>query len=145
MIVFLYPGQGSQEPGMGSPWTDHPSWELVAEASEVAGRDVEALLLHADADELRQTRNSQLATYVLSMVVFDAVTRIGVEPTGHAGHSLGEYTALAFAGAMTFEDGLKLVRLRRPQLCSSAMHKTQYSSCLLVYFIQHVSMLVLYE
>ena len=52
MIVFLYPGQGSQEPGMGSSWTEHPSWELVAEASEVAGRDVEELLLRADAEEL---------------------------------------------------------------------------------------------
>ena len=94
MIVFLYPGQGSQEPGMGSPWTEHPSWELVAEASDVAGRDVEALLLHADADELRQTRNSQLATFVLSMVVFDAVTRVGAEAARHAGHSLGELSLI---------------------------------------------------
>lgn len=62
-----------------------------------------------------------------------------------AGLSLGEYTALSFAGAMTFEDGLKLVRLRRPQLCSPAMHKTPYSFCFLVYVIQHVSMLVSYE
>ena len=64
MIVFVYPGQGSQEPGMGSAWTSHPSWELVSEASEAAGRDVEALLLHGDAEELKRTRNSQLSTYV---------------------------------------------------------------------------------
>lgn len=120
MIVFLYPGQGSQEPGMGSPWTDHPSWELVAEASEVAGRDVEALLLHADADELRQTRNSQLATYVLSMVVFDAVTRIGVEPTGHAGHSLGEYTALTAAGVVDYTDAVRLVSERGDAMQAAA-------------------------
>ncbi len=112
MIVFLYPGQGSQEPGMGSPWTGHPSWELVAEASEVAGRDVEALLLHADADELRQTRNSQLATFVLSMVVFDAVTRVGAEAAAHAGHSLGEYTALTAAGVIDFADAVQLVSER---------------------------------
>src|SRR4051812_46198493 len=69
MIVFTYPGQGSQKPGMGEPWREHPSWELVAEASEAAERDVESLLLSADADELKQTRNAQLATFVLSMVV----------------------------------------------------------------------------
>ena len=71
MIVFLYPGQGSQAPGMGSAWTEHPSWELVDEASEVAGRDVGALLTTADAEALKETRNSQLATFVLSMVGLD--------------------------------------------------------------------------
>ena len=68
------------------------SWELVDEASAAAGRDVAHLLLHADADELKQTRNSQLATFVASLVVLDAVERLGVEPAVYAGHSLGEYT-----------------------------------------------------
>jgi [acyl-carrier-protein] S-malonyltransferase len=109
MIAFTFPGQGSQKPGMGQPWVGHESWELVAEASEVAGRDIERLLLDADADELRHTRNSQLATYVLSLVVLDAVERLGVEPDAHAGHSLGEYTALTAAGALDFADGVRLV------------------------------------
>ena len=65
MIAFTFPGQGSQKPGMGRSWVDHPSWELVGEASTAAGRDVGHLLLDADADELRQTRNAQLATFVL--------------------------------------------------------------------------------
>src|SRR5438445_7171333 len=85
-IAFTFPGQGSQKPGMGQPWVDHESWELVSEASEAAGRDVAHLLLDADAAELTQTRNSQLATYVLSLVVLDAVERIGVEPAVTAGH-----------------------------------------------------------
>jgi [acyl-carrier-protein] S-malonyltransferase len=109
MIAFTFPGQGSQQPGMGHPWADHESWELVAEASEVAGRDVERLLLDADADELRHTRNSQLATYVLSLVVLDAVERLGVEPDALAGHSLGEYTALTASGSLDFADGVRLV------------------------------------
>jgi [acyl-carrier-protein] S-malonyltransferase len=109
MIAFTFPGQGSQKHGMGRPWVDHPSWELVNEASAAAGRDVGQLLLEADAEELRQTRNSQLATFVLSLVVLDAVERLGVEPARFAGHSLGEYTALAAAGAVEFGDAIRLV------------------------------------
>jgi [acyl-carrier-protein] S-malonyltransferase len=112
MIAFTFPGQGSQKPGMGAPWKDHPSWELVEEASTVAGRDVAHLLLDADADELRDTRNSQLATYVLSLVVLDAVERLGVDPARVAGHSLGEYTALTAAGVLSFADGVTLVAER---------------------------------
>ena len=112
MIAFTFPGQGSQKPGMGEAWREHPSWELVAEASEVAGRDVAQLLLEADADELRDTRNAQLATYVLSLVVLDAVERLGVDPARVAGHSLGEYTALTAAGVLSFADGVKLVTER---------------------------------
>ncbi len=112
MIAFTFPGQGSQKPGMGAPWHQHPSWELVAEASEAAGRDLEHLLLDADAEELKLTRNAQLATFVLSMVVLDAVERLGVEPDRLAGHSLGEYSALTASGALDFEDGVRLVAER---------------------------------
>ena len=55
MIVFTFPGQGSQKPGMGDAWRDHPSWELVAEASSVLGRDLEHLLLHTEAEEITRT------------------------------------------------------------------------------------------
>lgn len=112
MIAFTFPGQGSQKPGMGAAWADHPSWELVGEASEVAERDLAALLLDADADELVQTQNAQLATFLTSLVVLDAVERTGVEPARVAGHSLGEYTALVAAGAVSFEDGVRLVTER---------------------------------
>ena len=112
MIVFTYPGQGSQKPGMGQLWADHPSWELVSEASEAAGRDIEELLLRADAETLKQTRNAQLSTFVLSMVVLDAVSRVGVEAAGHAGHSLGEYSALTASGAVDFADAVRLVTER---------------------------------
>ncbi|MGH9187981.1 MAG: ACP S-malonyltransferase [Acidimicrobiales bacterium] len=112
MIAFTFPGQGSQKPGMGQPWVDHDSWELVAEASEATERDIDHLLLHADADELRHTRNSQLSTYVLSLVVLDAVERLGVDATFMAGHSLGEYSALTAAGALDFADGVRLVAER---------------------------------
>ncbi len=112
MICFTYPGQGSQAAGMGSAWVDHPSWELVAEASEAAGRDVARLLLDSTDDELRHTRNSQLATFTVSMIALDAVTRVGIETAGHAGHSLGEYSALVAAGVVDFDDGVRLVAER---------------------------------
>lgn len=112
MIVFTFPGQGSQKPGMGEPWVDHPSWELVAEASAATERDVAHLLLRADADELKETRNSQLATMVASLVVLDAVERLGVEPAAYAGHSLGEYSALVASGAVAVADGFRLVAER---------------------------------
>lgn len=102
---------------MGRPWLDHESWELVGEASEIVGRDVGHLLLDADADELKDTRNAQLTTFVASLMVLDAVERLGIEPGICAGHSLGEYTALAATGSLGFDDGLRLVTER-----ASAMH-----------------------
>jgi [acyl-carrier-protein] S-malonyltransferase len=124
MIAFTFPGQGSQRPGMGQAWVDHDSWELVGEASEHAGVDVDALLLTADADELVSTRNAQLATFVLSLVVLDAIERTGVEPARVAGHSLGEYTALVAAGALSFEDGVRLVAERGNAMLAAAEERT---------------------
>ena len=112
MLAFTFPGQGSQKPAMGAPWQDHPSWSLVAQASAVAGRDVAALLLSADAEELKETQNAQLATFVLSMVVFDATRRAGVGASHVAGHSLGEYSALVAAGVLDYTDGVRLVTER---------------------------------
>ena len=117
MLAFTFPGQGSQRPGMGQPWVGHDSWELVTEASDISGRDVGRLLLDADAEELKDTRNAQLTTFVSSLMVLDAVERLGIEPSLCAGHSLGEYTALAATGALGFDEGIRLVVAR-----ADAMH-----------------------
>lgn len=123
MLAFTFPGQGSQRPGMGRPWVGHDSWELVDEASDVAGKDVGALLLDADAEVLKDTRNAQLTTFVSSLMVLDAVERLGIEPSFCAGHSLGEYTALTATGALSFEDGVRLVVER-----ADAMHEAGLAS-----------------
>jgi len=94
---------------MGRAWLEHPSWEVVEEASAVASRSVARLLLDVDQDELTLSANAQLATFVLSLVVLDAIERVGIEPTVCAGHSLGEYTALVASGALGFDEGVRLV------------------------------------
>ena len=120
MLAFTFPGQGSQHPGMGRAWVDHPSWCLVAIASEAAGRDVAAQLLDAEADELRRTENAQLSTYVLSLVVHDAVRALGVRGQIVAGHSLGEYSALTAVGAVSLTDGVRLVAERAAAMQAAA-------------------------
>ena len=122
MLAFTFPGQGSQRPGMGASWVDHPSFELVEHASEVVGRDVATLLLKADQETLTNTANAQLATFVTSLVVLDAAERIGLEPAACAGHSLGEYTALVATGALGYEDGLELVAERGTAMSEAAEH-----------------------
>jgi [acyl-carrier-protein] S-malonyltransferase len=124
MIVFTFPGQGSQKPGMGEPWRDHPSWELVDEASAIAGRDLSRLLLDADADELRSTDNAQMSTFLTSLVVLDAVERVGVEPAAAAGHSLGEYTALVAGGTLSLDDGVRLVQERGAAMLEAARDRS---------------------
>ena len=112
LIAFTFPGQGSQKPGAGQAWVGHPSWTVVQAAADASGRDVAGLLLTATAEELRRTDNAQLATYVASLLVLDAVRRLGVDASYVAGHSLGEYTALTAAGVLSPADGAVLVTER---------------------------------
>lgn len=98
---------------MGAPWREHPSWSVVASISAATGRDVASLLVEADAETLRSTRNAQLAAFSLSMVILDAARSAGLEGEGAvAGHSLGEYSALVAAGAVSLDEGARLVAAR---------------------------------
>lgn len=113
MYAFVFPGQGSQRRAMGAPWRDTPSWSLVAQQSEVTGRDIAYLLLDAGAEELQVTSNAQLATFTLSLVILDAVQAAGVAgPGAVAGHSLGEYTALVAAEVLEATMAARLVAAR---------------------------------
>jgi [acyl-carrier-protein] S-malonyltransferase len=85
---------------------------LVERASEATGVDVGHLLLEADEDELRDTANAQLSTFVVSLVTAEGARQAGKEATHFAGHSLGEYTALVAGGAVRFDEGCRLVQAR---------------------------------
>lgn len=72
-VALVLPGQGSQRPGMGATWCDTPGWALVEQASALLGRDLQSLLLDADAEVLRATREAQVATYLTSLLALDAL------------------------------------------------------------------------
>ena len=126
--AFLFPGQGSQSVGMG--YELYEQYEEARARFEVANEmlgDVDLLTLMfglessiTDPEEmLKQTEITQPALYTHSLAIMAVLDAEGVQPDMAAGHSLGEYSALAAVGALSFEDGLRVVR-RRGELMSEA-------------------------
>jgi len=112
--VFLYPGQGSQFPGMAADLYDH--YESVKSlfdmASEVCDRDMKELVFEASDEKLTETENAQPAIVLASLAALEGMKAEGISSTGAAGHSLGEYTAMVDAGVLTARDALKAVTAR---------------------------------
>ena len=113
-FAFVFPGQGSQSVGMLDGWGEHPAVrQTLDEASSALGEDVRALIHDGPKEQLDLTTNTQpvmLAAGIACYRVWLAET--GLAPSLVAGHSLGEYTALVAAGALTLADALPLVRFR---------------------------------
>lgn len=109
--AYIFPGQGSQYVGMGKDFfdADPASRDLFIKADRLLDIPLSRMCFEGPEEELKQTRNTQPAIFLHSYVVF---SKLGAKPDMVAGHSLGEYTALVAAGALSFEDGLALVRLR---------------------------------
>ena len=120
--ALLFPGQGAQSVGMGKEMAEAfpEARARFEEADSLLGYSLSGLCWEGPAEELTRTEYCQPALYVTSMAALAALeseiqrgqTLEGLTPTAAAGLSLGEYTALAAAGAFSFADGLKLVRLR---------------------------------
>src|SRR5829696_2771538 len=114
-VAFVFPGQGSQAPGMGLDFAefDGAAAELYQWASACLGWDLAETLRTASPDELRQTYIAQPAIFCVSVAALRALEEAGVpRPAYVAGHSLGEFSALVAAGALSFEAGLLLVARR---------------------------------
>ncbi len=114
MVVFLFPGQGSQFPGMARDLFEKYASvkELFSLASEACGRDMKALLFDSEADTLKETENAQPAIVLASLAARAGLEAEGVISGGAAGHSLGEYSAMVDAGVLTPFDALKAVSAR---------------------------------
>jgi len=128
-IVTMFPGQGSQSVGMLAEAAEHSPivQQRFAEASEVLSFDLWQLVQEGPADVLGQTENTQPALLTASVALWEALQALRAQPLevqAMAGHSLGEYSALVCAGAISFADGVHLVR-KRGELMQQAVPSGQ--------------------
>ena len=124
MEAYIFPGQGSQFPGMGKDLFDQYeiAKKLFNQANEILGFDLSKIIFEGAKEDLQQTSVTQPAIYVHS-VILSKVMGDSFNPDAVAGHSLGEFSALTAAGGIDFESGLKLVSKRAEAMQKACDHE----------------------
>jgi [acyl-carrier-protein] S-malonyltransferase len=116
--AYVFPGQGSQFPGMGKEHYENSAFakKLFEQANELLGFRISDIMFHGTEDDLKKTNVTQPAVFLHSIIAYKSIS--SAKPEMVAGHSLGEFSALVANGTLSFEDALKLVAVR-----ASAMQK----------------------
>ena len=110
--AYIFPGQGSQFPGMGKPHFENSAFakKLFEQANEILGFRISDIMFEGTEEDLKQTKVTQPAIFLHSVIAFRSIEN--AKPDMVAGHSLGEFTALVANGTLSFEDALRLVSVR---------------------------------
>ncbi len=115
---FIFPGQASQYVGMGKDFYDNSTLakEIYDKANDILGFDIKKVSFEGPIEDLKQTKITQPAIFILSVIINKLLEEKGIKPVITAGHSLGEYSALVCAGVMSFEDALEVVKIRGAEM-----------------------------
>ena len=126
MIGWLFPGQGSQYVGMGLDLkkNSEKAKEYFDISNEIMNCDIQSIIFNGPEELLKKTEYTQPAIYIVSVITGYLLIDKGLKPTALAGHSLGEYSALAIGGAFDFTTGLKLVKSRSENMANAGMEKS---------------------
>ncbi|MHA6251330.1 ACP S-malonyltransferase [Oceanobacillus sp. CAU 1775] len=113
-VAFMFPGQGSQAVGMGEEfYQNYPQVEkLFSKANELLNKDLTEIMFAGPKETLTETENAQPALLLTSIAIHQILIEKGIQPQMTVGHSLGEYSALVAAGAISFDEALPLVATR---------------------------------
>ena len=124
-LAAIFPGQGSQYVGMGKDIFEEfaVAREAFEIATDVVGFDLKEVCFEGPEEKLRETRFTQLAILTHSVAIWRLVEAEGLRPEFVAGHSVGEYSALVAAGALSFTDALRLVKIRAEAMYSAGVEK----------------------
>ena len=126
MIGWLFPGQGSQYVGMGLDLKENSekAKEYFDISNEIMNCDIQSIIFNGPGELLKKTEYTQPAIYIVSVITGYLLIDKGLKPTALAGHSLGEYSALAIGGAFDFTTGLKLVKSRSKNMANAGKEKS---------------------
>ncbi|MBF0120438.1 MAG: ACP S-malonyltransferase [Desulfobacterales bacterium] len=124
-IVFIFPGQGEQKVGMGKDIYDaYPDKRYVFDnANEILNENFKDICFEGTYDDLVDSRKSGIAVFLVSALIYEIMKEASIKPSGYAGYSLGQYSALYAAGSFPYDETLSLVNFRGKCLKAASMEK----------------------